>query len=262
MVEGGALGRQGLGALPGPGAGDKSGSQETVNIAGWERHTRGVASHMMFAMGYRRGEGWGGRARGGAEPVEVRVIPAGRSLDFIHKKGRTGEGGRGGRGERRKKKRGGEEPAEEGAGRAGGGFRRRRWRGRKGGTCSGSSTERSRPQGTWPVCCNRAWVGGGSLASTLTRMGVQTRGMLQGEGREGMPTGGVGLRGSSAGQGVSAQRAAPRLGRAFPEASPGAGGAAGRGAGAGGQAGRDGGEEQKGQGPPLGGYAAGGGGQG
>ncbi|XP_066597078.1 zinc finger CCCH-type with G patch domain-containing protein isoform X2 [Prorops nasuta] len=47
----------------------------------WEKHTRGMGSKLMARMGYIAGTGLGKRADGRIEPVEVSVMPVGKSLD-------------------------------------------------------------------------------------------------------------------------------------------------------------------------------------
>jgi hypothetical protein len=62
-------------------------------IAEWEEHTRGIGSKLLASMGYRRGgqlgakiygeDGKSQRAEALRKPIEIRVLPPGRSLDFI-----------------------------------------------------------------------------------------------------------------------------------------------------------------------------------
>ncbi|XP_063832503.1 zinc finger CCCH-type with G patch domain-containing protein [Ostrinia nubilalis] len=47
----------------------------------WERHTRGIGSKLMLAMGYVPGTGLGAEGAGRVLPVEARVLPVGKSLD-------------------------------------------------------------------------------------------------------------------------------------------------------------------------------------
>ncbi|KAJ2946470.1 hypothetical protein O0L34_g12515 [Tuta absoluta] len=47
----------------------------------WERHTRGIGSKLMLAMGYVPGTGLGAAGEGRLQPVEARVVPLGKSLD-------------------------------------------------------------------------------------------------------------------------------------------------------------------------------------
>ncbi|CAB3238501.1 unnamed protein product [Arctia plantaginis] len=50
-------------------------------IGEWERHTRGIGSRLMLAMGYVPGTGLGAASDGRVKPVEARVLPVGKSLD-------------------------------------------------------------------------------------------------------------------------------------------------------------------------------------
>uniref|UniRef100_UPI00358F5C8D zinc finger CCCH-type with G patch domain-containing protein isoform X2 n=1 Tax=Myxine glutinosa TaxID=7769 RepID=UPI00358F5C8D len=47
----------------------------------WEVHTRGVGSRLLAKMGYQEGQGLGRKSDGRILPVDVVVLPAGRSLD-------------------------------------------------------------------------------------------------------------------------------------------------------------------------------------
>ena len=52
-------------------------------LGDWERHTKGFGSRMLAKMGYRRGDGMNADGTGLVKPIEVEVLPEGRSLDFI-----------------------------------------------------------------------------------------------------------------------------------------------------------------------------------
>ncbi|KAL6255020.1 hypothetical protein P5V15_013354 [Pogonomyrmex californicus] len=50
-------------------------------LGNWEKYTRGIGSKLMMQMGYVFGTGLGKLSNGRIEPVEARVLPAGKSLD-------------------------------------------------------------------------------------------------------------------------------------------------------------------------------------
>ena len=56
----------------------------------WEKHTRGIGSKLMSKMGYTPGSGLGVEGNGIREPVEIVVLPKGRSLDQCMESKRTG----------------------------------------------------------------------------------------------------------------------------------------------------------------------------
>ncbi|KAL4706809.1 hypothetical protein ACJJTC_010043 [Scirpophaga incertulas] len=62
---------------------EKSLQNNTPALGEWERHTRGIGSKLMLAMGYVPGRGLGARGAGRVLPVEARAAPAGRSLDQL-----------------------------------------------------------------------------------------------------------------------------------------------------------------------------------
>ncbi|CAN0477650.1 unnamed protein product, partial [Phaeothamnion confervicola] len=65
------------------GGGGFIGGENGYQFGAWERHTRGIGGKLMARMGYRRGEGLGKEKQGMSRPVAIRVLPPGRSLDFI-----------------------------------------------------------------------------------------------------------------------------------------------------------------------------------
>ncbi|XP_026323554.1 zinc finger CCCH-type with G patch domain-containing protein [Hyposmocoma kahamanoa] len=60
---------------------EKSLQNNAPAMGEWERHTRGIGSKLMLAMGYVPGTGLGATGEGRVRPVEARVLPVGKSLD-------------------------------------------------------------------------------------------------------------------------------------------------------------------------------------
>eukprot|EP00794_Sanderia_malayensis_P015912 gene15912-17512_t len=57
---------------------------ESVGPLGeWEEHTKGIGSKLMAKMGYEFGKGLGREGEGRVEPIEIVILPAGKSLDKI-----------------------------------------------------------------------------------------------------------------------------------------------------------------------------------
>jgi len=48
----------------------------------WEKHTKGIASHLMKKMGYEQGKGLGLNGEGIVNPIEIVIQPPGKGLDF------------------------------------------------------------------------------------------------------------------------------------------------------------------------------------
>ena len=49
----------------------------------WEQYTKGIGSKLMMKMGYIFGKGLGKDGQGKIEPVEIRLLPPGKSLDYV-----------------------------------------------------------------------------------------------------------------------------------------------------------------------------------
>ncbi|XP_059049357.1 zinc finger CCCH-type with G patch domain-containing protein isoform X2 [Achroia grisella] len=60
---------------------EKSLQSNAPGMGEWERHTRGIGSKIMLAMGYVPGTGLGAASDGRVQPVEARLLPTGKSLD-------------------------------------------------------------------------------------------------------------------------------------------------------------------------------------
>ncbi|KAM3966472.1 zinc finger CCCH-type with G patch domain-containing protein-like [Aphomia sociella] len=60
---------------------EKSLQNNAPAMGEWERHTRGIGSKLMLAMGYVPGSGLGAAGEGRVQPVEARLLPPGKSLD-------------------------------------------------------------------------------------------------------------------------------------------------------------------------------------
>ncbi|XP_073943082.1 zinc finger CCCH-type with G patch domain-containing protein [Choristoneura fumiferana] len=60
---------------------EKSLEDNVPAMGEWERHTRGMGSKLMLAMGYVPGTGLGAAGDGRLRPVAARSVPPGRSLD-------------------------------------------------------------------------------------------------------------------------------------------------------------------------------------
>lgn len=60
---------------------------KTMSLKGpmgeWEEHTKGIGSKLMANMGYIIGRGLGKYSNGKIDPVEINLLPAGKSLDAI-----------------------------------------------------------------------------------------------------------------------------------------------------------------------------------
>ncbi|XP_013410712.1 zinc finger CCCH-type with G patch domain-containing protein [Lingula anatina] len=57
--------------------------QTTQAMGEWEAYTKGIGSKLMLKMGYVMGEGLGKNGEGRAEPVPIKLLPPGKSLDKI-----------------------------------------------------------------------------------------------------------------------------------------------------------------------------------
>jgi len=66
-----------------------SNTDETLKFLGdngsfgeWEKHTKGIASHLMKKMGYEYGKGLGINGEGIVNPIKIEIRPPGKGLDF------------------------------------------------------------------------------------------------------------------------------------------------------------------------------------
>jgi len=55
----------------------------TGALGEWESHTKGIGSKLMAKMGYEFGKGLGKEGDGRVNPIEIIVLPAGKSLDKV-----------------------------------------------------------------------------------------------------------------------------------------------------------------------------------
>merc|ERR1719204_371362 len=58
----------------------------TDRLGGWEEHTKGIGSRLMLSMGWQAGSGLGKAGGGRVDPVEARIYPQGKSLDWCMEK--------------------------------------------------------------------------------------------------------------------------------------------------------------------------------
>ena len=63
--------------------GEGRGGGADENVGAWEAHTRGIGSRIMGLMGFVRGDGLGSSGQGRKLPVPIRLLPPGKSLDYI-----------------------------------------------------------------------------------------------------------------------------------------------------------------------------------
>nr|XP_002128291.3 zinc finger CCCH-type with G patch domain-containing protein-like isoform X1 [Ciona intestinalis] len=58
---------------------------DSSTFGAWEQHTRGFGSKILMKLGYKMGEGLGTGGQGRVDPVQVEVLPVGKSLDHCMK---------------------------------------------------------------------------------------------------------------------------------------------------------------------------------
>ena len=76
-----------------PIASDNSGNNSREMF--WEKHTRGIGSKLLSKMGYIPGTGLGVEGNGMRDPIEIVVLPKGRSLDQCMESKRNNPDGKG-----------------------------------------------------------------------------------------------------------------------------------------------------------------------
>eukprot|EP00775_Hariotina_reticulata_P013584 gene13584-13709_t len=58
-------------------------SNDTVNFADWEVHSRGIASRLLARMGFKRGGGLGRTGAGISVPLEISILPSKKGLGAV-----------------------------------------------------------------------------------------------------------------------------------------------------------------------------------